>query len=150
MGNSGDLEGFPDHVRVRVERGLPEMPGDDNDIIVAFDGFFRKEVSSEEGLDSEDFQQVGPGDDTTDEAGMIVAEGNAYRILPEQTDVAEDRVLVVPDLEVSRIGAAIGEEFFEEADALPDDYQLSAIAVGEGLKENAIDYAEDGCGRADA
>ena len=48
------------------------------------------------------------------------------------------------------VGADEGEDFLEEADALPDDDELAAVGVGEGLEEDAVDDAEDGGGGADA
>ena len=44
------------------------------------------------------------------------------------------------------IGSGVGEEFFEVADALPDDDEAAAVAVGEGFEEDAVDDAEEGGG----
>jgi hypothetical protein len=51
---------------------------------------------------------------------------------------------------VAGIGSGVGPEFFEEADSLPDDDEAAAVAVGEGLEEDAVDYAEEGGGGSDA
>ena len=38
----------------------------------------------------------------------------------------------------------------EEVDALPDDYESAAVAVGEGFEEDAVDDREEGGGGSDA
>jgi hypothetical protein len=48
------------------------------------------------------------------------------------------------------IGADVGEEFFEVTDSLPDDDEAAAVAVGEGLEEDTVDYAEESCRGSDA
>jgi hypothetical protein len=53
-------------------------------------------------------------------------------------------------IEVARIGSGVGEELFEEANFFPDDDEAAAVAVGEGLEEDAVDYAEEGGGGSDA
>jgi hypothetical protein len=58
--------------------------------------------------------------------------------------------LAAPDVGVAWAGADVGEEFFEEADALPYDDEAAAVAVGERLEEDAVDDAEEGSGGSDA
>ena len=53
-------------------------------------------------------------------------------------------------IEVAGIGASVGEELFEEANSFPDDDESAAVAVGEGLEEDAVDYGEEGGGGSDA
>jgi hypothetical protein len=70
--------------------------------------------------------------------------------LLEQGEVGEGGGLATPDVGVAGAGSDVGEEFFEEADALPYDDEAAAVAVGEGLEEDAVDYAEEGGGGSDA
>jgi hypothetical protein len=53
-------------------------------------------------------------------------------------------------VEVAGIRSGVGKEFFEEADSLPDDDETAAVAVGEGLEEDGVDYGEEGSGGSDA
>ena len=149
---SGDLNGSSDDCGVAVEETLPETVADDGDLVVAFDGLFGKEVAALCGLDAEDVEEVGLGDDSADEARVIVAvaKADAGCALLEEGEVGERGGLLAPEIGVAGIGSGVGEEFFEEADALPYDDEAAAVAVGEGLEEDAVDYAEEGGGCTDA
>ncbi len=48
------------------------------------------------------------------------------------------------------VGSGVREELFEEADFFPDYDETTAVAVGEGLEEDAVDYGEEGGGGSDA
>jgi hypothetical protein len=50
--------------------------------------------------------------------------------LLEEGEVGEGGGLAAPDVGVAGIGSDVGEEFFEEADALPYDDESAAVAVG--------------------
>ena len=151
VGRSGDLNGFADDVGVGVEEGLPEAIADDGDVFVAFDGLFGEEVAALCGLDAEDVEQVGLGGDFADETGVVAAaEADAGGALLEEGEVGEGGGLSSPEIFVAGIGAGVGEELFEEADTLPDDDEAAAVAVGEGLEEDAVDDAEESGGGSDA
>ena len=55
-----------------------------------------------------------------------------------------------PDVFVAGVGAGVGEELFEVTDSFPDDDEVAAVAVGEGLEEDAVDDGEEGGGGSDA
>ncbi len=57
---------------------------------------------------------------------------------------------MLPDVGVARVGADDGEEFFEEAYALPDGDETAAVAVGERLEEDSVDGAEESGRGSDA
>jgi len=48
------------------------------------------------------------------------------------------------------VGSCVGEEVLEEANALPDDDETAAVAIGEGFEEDAVDDREEGSGGSDA
>jgi hypothetical protein len=54
--------------------------------------------------------------------------------------------LAAPDVGMAGVGADVREEFFDVADPLPDDDEAAAVAVGERLEEDAVDYAEESGG----
>ena len=56
----------------------------------------------------------------------------------------------MPDIFVAGVGSGIGEEFFRDPHAFPDDDEAAAVAVGEGLEEDAVDYGEERGGGSDA
>ena len=147
---SGDLNGPSDDGGVAVEETLPESVTDDGDLLVAFDGLFGQEIPALRGLDAEDVEQVGLGDDSADEAGVIGAEADAGCALLKEGEIGEGGRLFAPEVGVAGIGSGVGEEFFEEAYAFPDDDEAPAVAVGEGLEEDAVDDAEEGGGGSDA
>ena len=125
---------------------------DDGDLLLAFDGLFRQEVAALRGLHAEDVEQVGLGDDSADESGVIVAvaEADAGCALLEEGEVSEGGGVFAPEIGVAGIGSGVGEEFFEEADSFPDDDESAAVAVGEGLEEDTVYDAEEGGGGSDA
>jgi hypothetical protein len=117
---------------------------------VAGGGFFGEEVAADRGLDAEYVEEIGESSDAADEAGVIAGEADSGGTLLEEGEVLEDAGLSAPLIEVAGIGSGVGEEFFEEADFLPDDDETAAVAVGEGLEEDAIDDAEEGGGGSNA
>jgi hypothetical protein len=122
------------------------MVADDGDVLVSFHGLLGQEVAAERGLDAEDIEQFGQGADFADETRVICAEADAGWALLEEGEVGEGGGLAAPDVGVAGTGADVGEELFEEADTLPYDDETAAVAVGEGLEEDAVDYAEEGGG----
>src|SRR5437868_2376358 len=150
VGQVCDLNGAGGDLGIGIEEGLPEMPADDGDLLVALGGFFRQEVAAEDGLDAQDIEEVGKGADASNEMGVIVGKADSGGTLLEDAEVVEGSGSLAPEVEVAWIGSGIGEEFLEEADALPDDDEAAAVAVGEGLEEDAIDDAEEGGGGSNA
>jgi hypothetical protein len=150
IGRTGDLDGSAGDVGISVVESLPEMPGEDGDFFVARDGFFGEEVATEDGLSAKDVEEIWEGGDAADETGVIIGEADAGGALLENGEVFEGGGVLAPLVEVARIGSVVGEEFFEEADAFPDDDETAAVAVGEGLEEDAVDYAEESGGGSDA
>jgi hypothetical protein len=150
VGSARDLEGPSDDGGIAAEEGLPETVADDDDLVVSFDGLLRQEVAALSGLDAKDVEEVGLGDDSADEAWVVFTEADAGGSLAEDGEVSEGSGLSSPEVCVAGTGADVGEESFEEADALPYDDEAAAVAVGKGLEEDAVDDAEEGGGGSDA
>jgi hypothetical protein len=150
IGRAGDLDGSAGDVGVGVVEGLPEMPGEYGYFFPAWCSFFGEEVAAKDGLNAEDVEKVGKSEDAADETRVIVSKADSCGTLLKDSEVFKGGGVLAPLVEVAGIGSSVGEEFFEEADSLPDDDETAAVAVGEGLEEDAVDYAEEGGGGSDA
>ena len=64
------------------------MIADDGDVVATLDGLLWTEVAAEGGLDAKDVQQVGLGDDPSDEQRVIRGvKTDAGGALPEESEV---------------------------------------------------------------
>ncbi|MEI9980397.1 MAG: hypothetical protein WDN23_15605 [Edaphobacter sp.] len=151
IGRSGDQDGFADDGCITREEGLPETVADDGDLLASYDRLFGEEVAAEGGLDAEDVEEVGLTDDSADVMRMVIGT-KAYSggALPEEGHIGEGGGLATPDVLVACVGSGVGEEFVEEANLLPDDDEVAAVAVGEGLEEDGVDDGEESGGGSDA
>jgi hypothetical protein len=151
VAGSGHENGFSGDGGVAVEESLPETVADDGDLAAAFDGFFREKVTAEGGLGAEDVEQVGLGDDSSDETGMIVVvEADADGSLLQERHVGKCGGLSAPDVFMTGVGSGVGPEFFEVVDFLQNDDEVAAVAVGEGFEENGVDDGEESGGGSNA
>ena len=124
---------------------------DDGDLFAAFDGFFGEEVAADGGLDAEDVEEVGLGDDLADETGVVGGvEADSGGTLLEEGHVGEGGGLSAPDVFVAGLASGEREEFLEEADFFPDDDEAAAVTVGEGFEEDSVYDGEESGGGSDA
>ncbi len=96
-------------------------------------------------------EEIGFGDDAADVQRVVAsARGDAGGLLIDEGEVAEAGLRLPPHERMAGAGSKLGEHLFKGAGVIPHDGELAAVAVGEGLQEDAVDEAEDGGGGADA
>ncbi len=120
--SSVKTKAFAQHMGIGSEVPLPEIMGDDGDVIMSGRAFFGKECPSKLGLHAKNREEIGVAKHHANDARVFVSLSDSSCALSKKSDIREIRGALLPILLMARVSFKVGSirakifHFFPDGD----------------------------------
>jgi hypothetical protein len=145
--SSVKTKAFAQHMRIGSEVPLPEIMGDDGDVIMSGRAFFGKEGPSKLGLHAKYREEIRVAKHHANDARVFVRLSDSSCALPKKSDIREIRGALLPILLVARVSFKIGSIRTKIFHFFPDGDKTAGFLIRERLQQDRINQTENGSRR---
>jgi hypothetical protein len=134
---------LPEYIRLLVKDALPQLITDKGNVIMASDTITGLQIATQNRLNAEYVQKIGTSDEDSRNTGVLVPDGESSGAVAQDSQLSEHGSALLPDLGVPRIGTGHRKSTAKEFHFFPENYQLTAVTVGERFQDHGVDERED-------
>jgi hypothetical protein len=127
---------FAQHMRIGSEIPLPEIMGDDGDVIMSGRAFFRKECPSKFGLHAKNREEIRVAEYYANDARVFVRLAYSSCTLPKKCDIREIRSALLPILLMASVSFKVRPIRSKVLHFFPDGDETAGFMIRERLQQD--------------